>query len=217
MQILMMSRANSGDKKLALIGFSSQTREIIPRLEIEFEVFINDEYFDKISAKPMNSKKLSEFDPQLYLALVTIGNPVDRKKIVERLPSNTEFYTFIDKDASIFSGDVRIGSGSIICAGSKLTTNVIVGMHSHINLNCTICHDVVTGDFFTTAPGVNVSGNCTIGSNVYIGTNSSVKQRVSICDNVVIGMQSGVNKSITEPGKYVGSPIRFLKDGVNPF
>jgi hypothetical protein len=69
---------------------------------------------------------------------------------------------------------------------------------------------IIIKDFFTSSPGVNISGNCKIGNNVYIGTNSSVKENISICDEVIIGMQSSVIKSINEKGIYIGSPVSKL-------
>jgi serine acetyltransferase len=49
-----------------------------------------------------------------------------------------------------------------------------------------------------------------LGDNVVIGANSVVLGPIDICDNVVIGALSLVNKSILEPGVYVGIPARKL-------
>jgi sugar O-acyltransferase (sialic acid O-acetyltransferase NeuD family) len=206
--------------KLAIIGYSAMTREIIPRLDEEYDIFVNDNYLPIVKEQypDIVFYQLSTFNPQQYKALVTIGCPIKRKEIVESLPPNTVYHTFIDKTVQIFDPTtVVIGCGSIICANTILTTNIRIGMHSHINLANTICHDNTMGDYFTTAPGVNLSGTCIIGNNVYIGTNSSVKQKITICNNVVIGMNSGVNKNIIKSGTYVGSPIRFLNENTKVF
>lgn len=47
-----------------------------------------------------------------------------------------------------------------------------------------------------------------LGDNVVIGSNTVVVGPVDICDNVTIGSMSLVNRSITEPGLYVGCPVR---------
>jgi serine acetyltransferase len=47
-----------------------------------------------------------------------------------------------------------------------------------------------------------------LGDNVVIGANSVIVGPVDICDNVMIGAMSLVNKSISEPGVYVGMPAR---------
>jgi acetyltransferase-like isoleucine patch superfamily enzyme len=54
-------------------------------------------------------------------------------------------------------------------------------------------------------PGSIVSGNVTIGDCVYLGTNSSIREKINICDNVVIGLNSGVVKHLNESGTYVGN------------
>lgn len=49
------------------------------------------------------------------------------------------------------------------------------------------------------------------GDNVVIGAGSVIVGPVDICDNVTIGAMSLVNKSITEPGVYVGVPAKRIK------
>jgi UDP-3-O-[3-hydroxymyristoyl] glucosamine N-acyltransferase len=60
-------------------------------------------------------------------------------------------------------------------------------------------------------PGSIISGNCKIGNNVYIGSNSSVREKITICDNVIIGLNGGVVKNITKEGVYVGLPVKKIK------
>jgi UDP-3-O-[3-hydroxymyristoyl] glucosamine N-acyltransferase len=60
-------------------------------------------------------------------------------------------------------------------------------------------------------PGVIVSGNVTIQDLVYVGTNSSIREKITICDNVIIGMNSGVVKDINKSGTYVGTPLIKIK------
>ena len=136
---------------------------------------------------------------------IAIADPFLRKELVRTLPTNTVYATLIHPSANV-SAWVTLGEGSIVCAGSILTTQIEVGKHAHINLNTTIGHDCKIGNFFTSSPGVNVSGNCTINDNVFIGTNSAIRDKLTICDDVVIGMSTSVIKSIDEPGIYIGSP-----------
>lgn len=50
-----------------------------------------------------------------------------------------------------------------------------------------------------------------LGDNVVIGMGTSILGPVTICDNVIIGAMSLVNKDITEPGIYVGIPVKKIK------
>ena len=127
------------------------------------------------------------------------------------MPKNTSYYTYIDKNAILMDKkNIKIGEGSIICAGTILTTNLVFGNFTQLNLLTTVGHDTIVGDFCTTGPGVNISGNCNIGNNVYFGSNCTIKQKINIVDNVTIGLGSSVVKHIIEPGVYIGSPVRKL-------
>ena len=60
-------------------------------------------------------------------------------------------------------------------------------------------------------PGAIVSGNVTIYDLVYIGNNSSIREKLSIHSLSTIGMNSAVVKNIIEPGVYVGCPAKKIK------
>lgn len=150
-------------------------------------------------------KPLSKFDPTKERAVIAIGDPNHRRRIAEAMPKATIFTTLIHPTAQILDKDeVFINEGSIICANTVITSGVKLGKHTHLNLNTTIGHDCELGDYFTTAPGVNVSGNIRTGNNVYIGTNAAIRQGTSITGNVTIGMGAVVLNDIKEGGTYVG-------------
>ncbi len=54
-----------------------------------------------------------------------------------------------------------------------------------------------------------------LGDNVVIASNTVLIGPLDICDNVVIGAMSLVNKSITEPGVYVGVPVKKVSDDIS--
>ena len=170
--------------------------------------FVNDEYWD--NSDP-NILPLSLFETDKYEIIVAIGDSFARKNVIESLPKSTKFFTHIHPSVQILGENVEVGEGSIICAGSILTTNIKIGKHSHLNLQTTVGHDTVIGDFFTTAPGAKISGNCTIGDRVYVGTNASIREKIRICDDVTIGLNAGVVRNIYEQGVYGGTPCKKLK------
>jgi sugar O-acyltransferase (sialic acid O-acetyltransferase NeuD family) len=194
--------------KKALIGAGGFANEVKAQMgDFNMICFIDDEYY---KPNDKNILPLSQFNPNDYEVLIAVGDPTDRKDIVNKLPKKTKYFTFIHPSVQILGNDVTIGDGSIICAGSIITTNCVIGNHTHLNLQTTIGHDCRIGDFFTTAPGAKVSGNCTIGNCVYIGTNVSIKQKIEICDNVIIGLNAGVVKNILISGTYVGVPAKKI-------
>lgn len=106
--------------------------------------------------------------------VVAIGDTGIRKKAVQRceqagLEPTTLVHPRVERSCR-----VDIDAGSIIGAGSVLTTDVHVGKHVHINVGCTVSHDVRIGDYATLSPGVHVSGWVTIEEGVSIGTGANV-------------------------------------------
>lgn len=196
--------------KKALIGAGGFAREIKAHIgDNTIKCFVDDKFWKENNEYIF---PLSEFNPAEYEVIVAIGDPIDRFNMVNKLPKETKYFTFIHSSAQILDTNITIGKGSIICAGCILTTNIKIGDHAHLNLNTTIGHDCTIENYFTTAPGVNVSGNCNISDYVYIGTNASLRQKLTICSNVTIGLNAGVVKDIKEPGTYVGVPAKILKN-----
>jgi len=199
--------------KKGIIGAGGFAREVywslnpIERNDTVF--FVDDEYWDDSDEKIL---PLSLFEFNKYEVIVAVADSKHRQRIVDQLPKKTKFFTHIHPSAQILADDVIIGEGSIICSGTILTTNIVLGKHSQLNLQTTIGHDCVIGDYFTTAPGAKISGNCDIGKRVYFGTNSSVREKIKICDDVVIGLNGGVVKNLYESGIYVGVPVTKIRD-----
>jgi acetyltransferase-like isoleucine patch superfamily enzyme len=108
---------------------------------------------------------------------------------------------------------VQISEGTVICAGCILTTNIRVGPHAQINLDCTIGHDVVLEEFATLAPGVHVSGWVHLGARAYVGTgavilNGTADAPLVIGDDAVIGAGACVTRSVAPGTTVVGVPAR---------
>lgn len=198
--------------KKGIIGAGGFGREVYwslsPAERIDTVFFVDDKYWDNTDDKVL---PLSQFETDKYEVVVAIGDPISRKELIDRLPKTTIYFTHIHPSVKVLDYDVEIGEGSIVCAGTILTTNIKIGKHAHLNLQTTIGHDCVIGDYFTTAPGAKISGNCVIGNLVYVGTNTSIKEKIKITDNVTVGLNTGVVKDITESGVYIGTPSKKIK------
>jgi UDP-3-O-[3-hydroxymyristoyl] glucosamine N-acyltransferase len=80
-----------------------------------------------------------------------------------------------------------------------------------LNRGNQIGHDCKIGDYFSAMPGAIVSGNVRIYDCVYLGTNSSIKEKTSIHSLSTIGMNTAVINNINQPGTYVGTPAKQIK------
>ena len=188
-----------------LIGYGGHAREIMAQMNMTLTCYVDDEFVNE------NTLPISKLRFEKCEVMVAIGDPIDRKKIVDKLPSNTKYFSFIHPTAQIMDNNIEIGEGSFVGANSIITTNVKIGKHSLLNRGCHVGHDSVIGDYLSMMPNSVISGNVNIGDCFYMGTNSSVREKINICDNVTIGLNSGVVKDINNEGVYVGLPTKKIK------
>jgi len=191
--------------KLALFGYGGHAREVAAQINEPLEFFVDDEYSNEYV------KPISSFDPEKYLIMIAVADSKQRKNIVETLPKETKYFTFVHPTVLNMDNNIEIGEGSFIGAYSILTTNIKVGKHSILNRGNQIGHDTLIGDYFSAMPGAIVSGNVILGENVYMGTNSSIREKIHVCSNVIIGSNAAVVKNIITGGTYVGVPGKFKK------
>jgi len=191
--------------KLALFGYGGHAREVASQISKNVTFFVDDEYAGDV-AKPISS-----FDPDVYTMMVAVADSKERERIVKKLPENTIYFTFIHPTALTMAHDIEIGEGSFIGAYSILTTNIKIGKHAILNRGNQIGHDSVIGNYFSAMPGAIVSGNVNISSNVYMGNNSSIKEKIHVSSNVIIGSNATVVKNIVTSGIYVGVPAKLKK------
>jgi sugar O-acyltransferase (sialic acid O-acetyltransferase NeuD family) len=184
--------------KKALIGYGGHAHEVMAQMGVKLTCFVNDEYVVN-ETLPLSSLNTAE-----YAVMVAVGDSKDRADIVNKLPKDTRYFSWIHPTALIMD-EVEIGEGSFIGAYSILTSNIKIGKHALLNRGNHIGHDCVIGNFFSAMPGAIVSGNVNIGNNCYIGTNSSIREKCTICNNVTLGMNSFILKDIYEPGTYYRS------------
>lgn len=147
--------------------------------------------------------------------LVAIGEPSVKMTIVRKLEhaGSIRFCAaLVDPAAHLLDSiTIRLGTGSVITAGCVLTTGITVGDHVLINLNTTVGHDTVIGNFASVMPGCSLSGQVTIGSAVLIGSGATVLNKINIGNNCMIGAGSVVNHDVAPDRKVVGVPARELK------
>jgi sugar O-acyltransferase (sialic acid O-acetyltransferase NeuD family) len=190
--------------KKVLIGNGGHAREVMAQMGVKLDRFVDDQYVDE------ETFPISKLDPEKHAVMIAVADSKDRFDIVQRLPKGIQFFNFIHPTALIMD-NVEIGEGSFIGAYSILTTNIKIGKHAILNRGNHIGHDCRIGDYFSAMPGAIVSGNVTIYSLVYMGNNSSIREKLSIHSLATIGMNSAVVKNIEDGGTYVGCPAKNIK------
>ena len=191
----------------ALIGNGGHAREVMAQMGQTLFRFVDDEYCQR-NTDPF-VLPLSEFNPDEYEVMIAVGDSNDRKKISDSLPRGTKYFTYIHPSAMVMN-NCLLGKGTFIGANCILTCDIEIGDHAILNRGVQIGHDCKIGNFFSAMPGSIVSGNVEIGDIVYLGTNSSVREKIKICNNVLIGLNSGVVRDLKKEGTYVGLPAKII-------
>jgi len=199
-------------------GFAKELFEVIYTLNEKEEVCfyddVNEDIPDKLFSKYRVIKNIEdavlEFKKDNRFAL-GVGNPVIRKKLGEKFESiGGKQQTFISKNANVGHFGVSFSDGVVVCGGVNITNDITFGKGCLINLNCTIGHDCLLGDFVELCPGVHVSGKVIIGSNTFVGTGVVILPGIEIGSNVKIGAGAVVMKDLPDDVTAVGIPAKII-------
>lgn len=195
---VLLRQINQVDKQWNLIGFfddglkKNQTIEELPLLG--------------------GINEVNSFQAPLSLVLA-IADPESRMNIVASIHNDQISFPVIAHPHAILGSESNwFGRGVIITAGCILTTGIVIGDFSIINLATTIGHDVKIGSFCSIMPACNLSGNVTIGEGCFLGTGTKILQNLSIGKDCVIGAGAVVIKNFEEEGlTLVGVPAFSIK------
>lgn len=191
---LVQELNRESDKPIQLLGFVADTKE--ERIN-GFPVLGNDNWAFE------NLEKEVRF-------VVAIGDGALRKQVaINYLRQRFRPFTLVHPSVCM-SQDVRIGAGSIVCAGAVLTTNIQIGDFAIINLNATVGHDAQIEHFATVHPGVNISGGARIGEGAELGSGSVVLPGVEIGEEAVLGAGGVANRDLEAGKTYIGVPAREM-------
>ena len=145
-------------------------------------------------------------------AVIAVGDSRTRLLLWNRIRGGTvSFPSLIHPGVRVHSSNM-IGEGVILCRGACITVNVSLGGHVHINTNSTVAHESKLDDFATLSPGVNISGNVSLGRGAFLGTGAQVAPSVEVGEGAMVGAGATVIKNLTSNVVAVGSPAKAIKE-----
>ena len=139
---------------------------------------------------------------------VAIGSNATREKIQEKLIDEGMSVVSLIHPAAVIGTDVEVGFGTAVMAGVVINSSTRIGRGCIINTSCSLDHDNVIEDYVHISPGVSLAGTVRVGKGSWLGIGSVVSNNVKICRGCKVGAGALAVKDITEPGTYVGVPVR---------
>lgn len=150
--------------------------------------------------------------PQTAL-VIAVGNPASRMRIVERLTAfGHELFATLIHPAAWVGNRVEIGPGTMICAGTVVTTDVRIGRHVIVNVGCSVSHDSVLEDYATLAPGVRIPGNVRVGVGAELGVNAAVIPGRNVGSWCILGAGAVAINDVPPNTTAVGVPARVVAE-----
>jgi sugar O-acyltransferase (sialic acid O-acetyltransferase NeuD family) len=146
--------------------------------------------------------------------ITAVGDNATRRRMVERterlVGGAIEWYT-LRHPSAIVGADVVIGPGTCLAPQSVVTTRVRVGAHGILNVNVSVSHDTVIGDFVNINPGAVIAGYARVSEGCFIGAGATLIDRVTVGEWSIVGAGAAVVDDLPGRVTAVGVPARVIK------
>ncbi len=157
-------------------------------------------------------EELSKKGYLFHMAFVYAGLPVmsKRRKMIEKYTEAGAGFISIIAPTAIVTRHSTFGEGCAIL-NRAIVNRAHLGKNVIVNTGAIVEHDCIIGDNTFIGPGAVIGGGVTIGEDCFIGLGAKVMNGVTIASGVTVGIGVTVNRDLTEPGIYHGTPMRFHK------
>jgi sugar O-acyltransferase (sialic acid O-acetyltransferase NeuD family) len=207
--------------KLILIGMGGFGREVLSYAQDANKsgIIDNIEYFlddnENVNLSPLYKcnflGRISGYEVQASDRFIMgIASPLVKRKLYEKFEKYLDqFITLIHPSAVVAKTSI-IGRGVVVCPFSLISADVKIKDFVTVNALSSVGHDSVIGKFSTLSGHVDITGQVTVGEDVFFGTGAKVVPRINIGSGSKIGAGCTVMRSVKENTTYFTQPAKKL-------
>ena len=144
--------------------------------------------------------------------ILGFGDCKARLELAEFLTSKSFLFATASHPSVVVASDVRIGSGSVLMAGSVLNPGVRVGKNVIVNTCASIDHECILNDAVHISPGVCLAGCVQVGKAAWVGINATIAEGIKIGAGSIIGAGSVVLNDIPTGVLAYGIPATVVRE-----
>lgn len=202
-------------KSVVVIGAGGHSRSVIGVLhDLDYEVLgIYDDAYDSAKNEMILGVPVAgiiDDCPINVPVVLAIGSNSQRAEQAQQFGDRIISKSIIHPSATVHSS-VQFGKANTVFPTAFINAAAKIGDNNIINSGSIIEHESVIGNHCHVSIGSIVAGRVAIGDRCFIGAGAVVKDQLSICADVTIGAGAVVVKDITEPGTYIGNPLKKLR------
>lgn len=143
--------------------------------------------------------------------IIGIGANTTRRNLFARLSQQGERFIVARHPQAVVAPDVRIGLGTMICAGVIINPGAVIGANVILNTGCTIDHHNSVGDHAHIAPGVHLGGDVQVGVGTLVGIGATVMPQRQIGAWSIVGAGALIHADLPSQAVAVGMPARIIR------
>lgn len=142
--------------------------------------------------------------------VVAIGNNrIRQTKQLELLYVGAHIVSVVHPSA-IISPYAEVGIGTVVFANAVVNACARVGEGCILNTGAVVEHDCEVGNFVHISPNAVLAGGVALGSLVWVGACSSVRQLIKIDESAVVGMGAVVTRDVPPDVTVAGNPAKIF-------
>lgn len=144
--------------------------------------------------------------------IVAIGHNATRQRLFETMLAKREAFATALHPTATISRNVKLGPGTMVCAGVVVNTGSRVGANVILNTGCNVDHHNIIHDHAHIAPGAHLGGDVSIGEGSLIGIGSTIMPQLQVGNWSCVGAGACLTKSIGNNLTVVGVPARPMHE-----